>query len=70
LTRFEPGAQGEHKIDRGFLPAFLRSRHWVADPDFTAPLAHWCEEEATDVRRYAAQLASHSPFRAIPGSGE
>jgi uncharacterized protein len=63
LTRFEPGAQGEHKIDRGFLPAFVRSRHWVADPDFTAPLARWCQEEAVEVRRYAAQLTSHSPFR-------
>lgn len=64
LTRFEPGAQGEHKIDRGFLPAFVRSRHWIADPDFAEPLARWCEEEAIAVRRYAAQLVAHSPFRA------
>lgn len=63
LTRFEPGAQGEHKIDRGFLPAIVRSRHWIADPDFAAPLARWCQEEAVEVRRYAAQLAKHSPFR-------
>ena len=63
LTRFEPGAQGEHKIDRGFLPAFVRSRHWIADPDFAAPLARWCEEECIAVRRYAAELARHSPFR-------
>jgi uncharacterized protein len=63
LTRFEPGAQGEHKIDRGFLPALVRSRHWIADPDFSAPLARWCQEEAVEVRRYAAQLATHSPFR-------
>ncbi len=63
LTRFEPGAQGEHKIDRGFLPAFVRSRHWIADPDFAEPLARWCEEEAIAVRRYAAQLSAHSPFR-------
>lgn len=66
LTRFEPGAQGEHKIDRGFLPAFVRSRHWIVDPDFAAPLARWCEEEAVEVRRYAAQLSTHSPFRAHP----
>jgi predicted N-acyltransferase len=63
LTRFEPGAQGEHKIDRGFLPAFVRSRHWLAEPAFTHALASWCEEEALAVRRYAAQLAAHSPFR-------
>ncbi|MEQ1511582.1 MAG: GNAT family N-acetyltransferase [Lysobacteraceae bacterium] len=64
LSRFEPGAQGEHKIDRGFLPTFVRSRHWIADPDFAAPLTRWCEEEAVEVRRYAAQLSTHSPFRA------
>jgi uncharacterized protein len=69
LTRFEPGAQGEHKIDRGFLPAFVRSRHWIADPDFAVPLARWCEEEAVEVRRYAAQLAAHSPFRAPADDG-
>ena len=69
LTRFEPGAQGEHKIDRGFLPAFVHSRHWIADPDFAAPLARWCEEEAAAVRRYASQLASHSPFRAPADAG-
>jgi uncharacterized protein len=63
LTRFEPGAQGEHKIDRGFLPTFVRSRHWIADPDFAAPLARWCEEEASAIRTYSAQLAGHSPFR-------
>ena len=64
LTRFEPGAQGEHKIDRGFLPAFVRSRHWLAEPAFARALASWCEEEAVAVRRFAAQLAAHSPFRA------
>jgi predicted N-acyltransferase len=34
LSRFEPGAQGEHKLARGFLPTLVRSRHWVADPEF------------------------------------
>ncbi len=69
LTRFEPGAQGEHKIDRGFLPTFVCSRHWVVDPDFAAPLSRWCQEEAVAVQRYAAQLASHSPFRATADDG-
>lgn len=63
LTRFEPGAQGEHKIDRGFLPAFVHSRHWLADSDFAVPLARWCKEDTLAVRQYAAQLAQHSPFR-------
>jgi predicted N-acyltransferase len=63
LTRFEPGAQGEHKIARGFLPAFVHSRHWIADPDFADAIRAWCTEESASVRRYQSALASHSPFR-------
>ena len=63
LARFEPGAQGEHKIARGFLPAWVRSRHWIADPEFAGALAHWCDEESQAVRRYARTLQSHSPFK-------
>lgn len=64
LTRFEPGAQGEHKLARGFLPAFVRSRHWIAHDGFREALREWCAQEADSVRRYAATLASHSPFKA------
>jgi uncharacterized protein len=65
LTRFEPGAQGEHKLARGFLPTFVRSRHWIGHEGFREALREWCEQEADSVRRYAATLASHSPFKAI-----
>ncbi|GAB2507910.1 GNAT family N-acetyltransferase [Pseudoxanthomonas sangjuensis] len=64
LARFEPGAQGEHKIARGFLPAFVHSRHWIADPVFAAALRRWCDDESASVRSYARALAAHSPFRA------
>ena len=69
LAAFEPGAQGQHKIARGFLPTLVRSRHWIADPDFARALRQWCEEETASVRGYAAALAGHSPFRsgAAPG---
>ncbi len=63
LRVFEPGAQGQHKIARGFLPAIVRSRHYIADPAFAAALKRWCAEEAESVRGYAAMLAHHSPFR-------
>ncbi|HHW4677908.1 MAG TPA: GNAT family N-acetyltransferase [Xylella sp.] len=63
LTRFEPGAQGTHKIARGFLPAKVRSRHWISDPHFRAPLAHWCTKERIAVTRYMHKLVAHSPFR-------
>jgi predicted N-acyltransferase len=65
LKIFEPGAQGEHKLARGFLPAFVHSRHWIADADFAEALGHWCAEETRSVQRYAATLASHSPFKSV-----
>lgn len=66
VDRFEPGAQGEHKLARGFLPTRTHSRHWVADPRFREPLARWCEEEREAVQRYHDTLATHSPFRGGP----
>ena len=63
LRVFEPGAQGEHKLARGFLPTFVRSRHRIADPRFAEALAPWCAEEAEAARRYAHTLAARSPFR-------
>ncbi|MHC9086242.1 GNAT family N-acetyltransferase [Luteimonas sp. RIT-PG2_3] len=66
LSTFEPGAQGEHKLARGFLPTLVRSRHWIADPGFREPLRQWCLEEQVSVERYAAMLAQRSPFRDLP----
>ena len=63
LARFEPGAQGEHKLARGFLPTEVRSRHWIAVARFRQALRPWCAEEAASVRRYANGLARHGPFR-------
>ena len=63
LARFEPGAQGEHKLARGFLPQPVRSRHWIAEPAFAEALAGWCEQERQEVQRYARVLADHSPFK-------
>ena len=63
LICFEPGAQGEHKLARGFLPALVRSRHWIERADFRAALREWCAQEAADVRRYAQTLSTHSPFK-------
>ena len=63
LRHFEPGAQGEHKLARGFLPAIVHSRHWIADRRFRQALAEWCDEEVRVVRRHAAMLAARSPFK-------
>ncbi|WP_313398369.1 GNAT family N-acetyltransferase [Stenotrophomonas sp.] len=65
LQHFEPGAQGEHKLARGFLPRAVHSHHWIADPRFRAALQDWCSREREDVARYARALQPHSPFRTI-----
>jgi predicted N-acyltransferase len=63
LMRFEPGAQGEHKLARGFLPSFVHSRHWIAHEGFREALREWCAQEADSVHRYAATLLARPPFR-------
>lgn len=64
LSRFEPGAQGEHKLARGFLPALVHSHHHLAHPQFRQALRQWCAEERTAVRQHAATLQRRGPFRA------
>lgn len=61
--RFEPGAQGEHKLARGFLPATTHSRHWLAESRVRPALARWCAAEREAVARYRAEAATHGPFR-------
>lgn len=63
LTRFEPGAQGEHKLARGFLPELVHSRHWIADHRFRDALDEWCRQETEAVLQYARRLAERSPFK-------
>ncbi|HSD16152.1 MAG TPA: GNAT family N-acetyltransferase [Thermomonas sp.] len=64
LARFEPGAQGRHKIARGFLPTRVRSRHRIADPRFAQAIDAWCAEERAATRHHLLELQAHSPFRA------
>ena len=68
LTRFEPGAQGRHKIARGFLPSIVRSRHWIADPRFARAIGDWCAVERREIRQHLRQLQAHSPFRDDPAA--
>jgi len=62
LSRFEPGAQGEHKLARGFLPARTYSRHYLANADFRAAVAAALVREASAVNAYATDLLEHSPY--------
>ena len=63
LSRFEPGAQGEHKLARGFLPTLVGSRHWISDEGFADALRAWCGEERAAACRHADALGARSPFR-------
>ena len=63
LSRFEAGAQGEHKIKRGFLPAEVHSSHFVANPMLRAAIASFLPREAEGVDEAMRELAVLSPFR-------
>lgn len=66
-SRFEAGAQGEHKLKRGLEPAFTHSAHFVRHPQLAAAVADYVSREAEAVRTEVAAYAELSPFRA-PGS--
>jgi len=63
LRRFEAGAQGEHKLNRGLVPTPTYSAHWLAHPQFTDAVREFLDAETRQVERYAAILGDHSPFR-------
>jgi uncharacterized protein len=63
LKRVEAGAQGEHKIQRGYLPVKTRSAHWIADPQFRDALAAWLDHERDAMEEERAALATLSPFK-------
>ncbi|HKE49026.1 MAG TPA: GNAT family N-acetyltransferase [Rhodanobacteraceae bacterium] len=63
LARFEPGAQGEHKLARGFLPAQTESFHWIGDPRFRTAIADALARERRVMHDYREELLEHSPYR-------
>ncbi|WP_119168760.1 GNAT family N-acetyltransferase [Algihabitans albus] len=64
LKRVEAGAQGEHKIQRGYLPVETYSAHLIPDPGFREAVAHFLKREAQAVRAEIAALGDWSPYRA------
>ena len=66
LSRFEPGAQGEHKLARGFEPVDTWSAFWIADPHMRQALATFLERESRAVQDYQAGMAQHLPYKAVP----
>lgn len=62
LERFEAGAQGEHKIQRGFLPELTYSAHHITHPGFRHSIADFLTREKEAIEEHFRELGSHSPF--------
>ena len=63
LSRVEAGAQGQHKIQRGYLPVRTFSAHWIAHPGLREAVADFLERESEAVDMEIELLADHGPFR-------
>ena len=67
LRRFDPGAQGEHKIQRGFRPVPTWSNHWIADPRLSAAVGEFTRSEAQHNEAYLREASTLLPFREAGG---
>ncbi|MCG7521079.1 GNAT family N-acetyltransferase [Ruegeria sp. Ofav3-42] len=63
LARVEAGAQGEHKLARGYLPTRTHSLHWVSDPGFADAIKKYLDAEANAVGEEIEILTDYGPFR-------
>jgi len=63
LSRVEAGAQGEHKLARGYLPSEVHSLHWVGDPGFAKAIARYLEAERSAIAEEIEVLTDYGPFR-------
>ncbi len=62
LTSFQPGAQGEHKLARGFLPVRTHSRHYLLHEGFRSAVRRALAHEREGMDAYAEELLDHSPY--------
>lgn len=63
LKKFDPGAQGEHKIQRGFRPTATYSWHWLAHSEFHQAIEKFINAETKDMQEYMAAAAERLPFK-------
>ena len=63
---FEGGAQGQHKLARGFLPVKCQSAHWLKEPRFARAVEDFLERESGGIERYVDELAESSPYKTSP----
>ncbi len=67
LQRVEAGAQGEHKLARGYLPVETHSLHWIADPGFRTAVDRYLQAERRAVGEEIEVLTAYGPFRKVEG---
>lgn len=67
IATFEGGAQGEHKIARGFLPVTTWSAHWLAHPEFSRAVEDFLQREAKGMSQYVDELNDSNPFKQRAG---
>ena len=65
LKVFNPGTQGEHKIQRGFEAVLTYSYHWINNESFKEPIKSYCLQEREHIKRYQAQCLSALPFKQL-----
>ena len=63
MMRVEAGAQGEHKLARGYLPVATHSLHWFSDPGFRGAVGHYLQAERDAVDNEIEILTSYGPFK-------
>lgn len=63
LKRFDPGAQGEHKIKRGFEPTITHSLHWIASAPYRNAIADFVKQESQAIQQYLPELRARLPFK-------
>lgn len=63
LARVDAGAQGEHKIQRGFNPVKTWSVHWIREPGFRRAVADFCRREQLHIDDYVNQVAGQTAYR-------
>ncbi len=63
IGSFNPGTQGEHKIQRGFEPILTNSYHWVKHPAFKGPVKDFCQQERQQSQHYLQQCQLGLPYR-------
>jgi len=65
IKYFEGGAQGEHKLARGFKPFNTYSNHYIAQPDFRSAISNFLNDELSKINEYSNELEERTPYKKL-----